>query len=232
MRAGGIGSCGFRVRGKDASIDAFDSLAIDCATKAIGSGHAMAATLEANGPFGCSVLTLQLKCAGSSRKSAGASPSRVSPLALNRQCADLNSQETGAMNVRTISLHLSDHARFFPAAVAFAALALIGCARVTAATQIGAITVSVPTVKTVGSDSLTGAPIERSTVTARVGFDPRTLTTESGVARLREQVLEAASKACSAAFTDDYERCVLSTVQAVEPQVDEAIARSKGSSTG
>lgn len=136
------------------------------------------------------------------------------------------------MNARTVSLHLSDQRRFFPAAFAFAALAVIGCARVTAATQSGAITVSVPSIKTVGSDSLTGAPIEKSTVTARVGFDPRTLTTQSGVARLRAQVLEAASKACSAALTDDYERCVLSTVQAVEPQVDEAIASSKGSSTG
>ena len=136
------------------------------------------------------------------------------------------------MIVRTVSLHLSDQRRFFPAALACAALALSGCARATAAAASGAVTVSVPTVKTVGSDSLTGAPIEKSTVTVRVGFDPRTLTTEAGVARLREHVLEAASKACRVALTDDYERCVLTTVEAVEPQVDKAIARSKGSSGG
>jgi UrcA family protein len=134
------------------------------------------------------------------------------------------------MSIRTLSVRLSDGRRFLPAAFAFAALAVIGCARATAATQSEAITLSVPTVKTVGSDPLTGIPIEKSTVTARVAFDPRTLTSEAGVARLREQVLEAASKACRAALTGDYERCVLTTVQSGEPQVDEAIARSKNSS--
>ena len=136
------------------------------------------------------------------------------------------------MSIRTLSVRLSDGRRFLPAAFAFAALGIIGCARVTASPKGEAITLSVPTVKTVGSDSLTGSPIEQSTVTARVVFDPRTLTSEEGVARLREQVLEAASKACRAALTDDYERCVLTIVQSAEPQIDEAIARSKGSSPG
>ena len=136
------------------------------------------------------------------------------------------------MSTPTVSLDLGRPRRSLPAALAFIALGVIACTRATAATPSGAITVSVPAVKTVGSDSLTGAPIEQSTVTARVGFDPRTLTTESGVARLREQVLEAASRACRAALTDDYERCVLTTVQSVAPQVDKAIERSRESSSG
>lgn len=136
------------------------------------------------------------------------------------------------MSTQTVSPHSSRPQRSLPAAFAFIALAVIACTRASAATPSGTITVSVPAVETVGSDSLTGAPIEQSTVTARVGFDPRTLTTESGVARLREQVLEAASRACHAALTDDYAGCVLTTVQSVAPQVDKAIARSRESSSG
>jgi UrcA family protein len=134
------------------------------------------------------------------------------------------------MSTRTTSLRLSDPTRFLAAAFAIAALAVIGCARGTAAAHREAITVVVPTLKTVGSDSLTGTPIEKSTVTARVAFDPLTLTTESGVARLRERVLEAASRTCRAALTEDYEKCVLETVRSAEPQVDQAIARSRDSS--
>lgn len=91
---------------------------------------------------------------------------------------------------------------------------------------------SAPTVKIVASDSLTGAAIEKSTVTARVTFDPLTLATESGVAELRERVLEAASKACRAALTDDYERCVLESARSAQPQIDEAVAWSKANSAG
>ena len=136
------------------------------------------------------------------------------------------------MSTPTVSLRLRDPRRFLLAAFAIAALAVIGCARATAATRGPDITVSVPTVKTVESDSLTGAPIEKSTVTARVAFDPLALTTDSGVARLRERMLEAASQACRAALTEDYERCVLQAFQSARPQIDEAIARSKGSSRG
>jgi UrcA family protein len=122
--------------------------------------------------------------------------------------------------------------RTLPAVFAIAALAVIGCARATAGTYSEAIAVSAPTVKIVGSDSLTGAAIEKSTVTARVAFDPLTLATQSGVAELRERVLEAASKACRAALTDDYERCVLESARSAQPQIDEAVARSKGNSAG
>ena len=152
--------------------------------------------------------------------------------ALADQCADFNAQEIDTMRARILPLRLSDPSSSLPAAFAVAALAVIGCARATAGTYSGDITLSAPTVETVGSDSLTGAPIERSTVTARVAFDPLTLSTESGTAELRERVLEAASKACRAALTEDYERCVLEAVQSAQPQVDKAIARSRGSSPG
>ena len=131
-----------------------------------------------------------------------------------------------------VSLRLIDPRGSLSAAFTVAALAVIGCARATAGTYSGDITVSSPTVKTVGSDSLTGAPIEKSTVTARVAFDPSTLSTESGADELRERVLEAASEACRAALSEDHEGCVLETVRSAQPQVDKAIARSKGGSPG
>ena len=134
------------------------------------------------------------------------------------------------MSTRTVLFRLAHPLRSLPAAFAFAALAVIGSARANAATPSGDITVSAPTVKDVGTDSLTGATIEKWTVTARVAFDPLTLSTVSGTAELRERVLEAASQACRAALTDDYEKCVLETVQAAQPQVDKAVARSKGGS--
>jgi UrcA family protein len=155
--------------------------------------------------------------------------SRIDP-ALGDQCADFNSQEIDTMSARILSLHSFDPRRSLPAAFAAAALAVIGCARADTATYSGDITVSLPTVETVGSDSLTGAPLEKSTVTARVAFDPPTLTTESGAAHLRERVLEAASEACRAALTEDDERCVREAIQTAQPQIDAAIARSRRSS--
>ena len=134
------------------------------------------------------------------------------------------------MSARILSLRLIDPRRTLPTAFAVAALAVIGCARADTATYSGDITVSLPAVETVGSDSLTGAPLEKSTVTARVAFDPPTLTTESGAAHLRARVLEAASEACRAALTEDDERCVREAIQTAQPQIDAAIARSKRSS--
>lgn len=97
------------------------------------------------------------------------------------------------------------------------------------------ITVTAPSVKTVGRDSTTGAPIEEYTAQARVAFDPVWLTTNSGVALLNDDVRNAAEKACYSAdpLTDDGEdTCVREAVRAAQAQIDAAIARARSTANG
>ena len=95
------------------------------------------------------------------------------------------------------------------------------------------ITVSAPTVKVVGHDVATGAPITQVTVIARIQYDPVTLTTNSGVALLKDGVLDAARKLCR---TDNPqmvdESCVRSAVESAQTQVDTAIARARTNAHG
>ena len=94
------------------------------------------------------------------------------------------------------------------------------------------ITIATPKVKVVGRNAdLT--PIEESTVTARVTFDPVTLTTNSGVALLKDQVVAAARHVCAEADPEDIEddeTCIRKAVKATDKQVDAAITRAKQSS--
>jgi UrcA family protein len=110
---------------------------------------------------------------------------------------------------------------------AVGALAIIS-ARANAAAP-DEIAISPPTVKTVGHDSATGAPIEETTVKSTVQFDPVTLTTNSGVALLEDSVLEAAREACDSAapLDDDGGACVRSAVRSAQSRVDGAIARAR-----
>jgi UrcA family protein len=92
------------------------------------------------------------------------------------------------------------------------------------------ITVSAPKVKTVGRDTATGAPIEETTVTTKVQYDPVTLTTNSGVTLLNDSVLDAARKACNSADPlrdDGDDMCVSTAVESAKPQIDAAIARAR-----
>jgi UrcA family protein len=93
------------------------------------------------------------------------------------------------------------------------------------------ITISAPAVKIVGRDYATNAPIEQHTVTAKVVTDPVTLTTNSGVALLKDSVVEAAREACeTAAPLDSYDStCVFEAVKSAQPQVNAAIARARSS---
>jgi len=136
------------------------------------------------------------------------------------------------MNIPTPSIRVNTLRRSLPIALAIGALAVMSArAR---AQDLDEITISAPAVKAVGSDAATLAPIEESTVTARVAFDPATLTTNSGVALLKDSVLEAARKACDAAdpFTPDDGTCVQTAVRSAKPQVDAAIARARSSVNG
>jgi UrcA family protein len=95
------------------------------------------------------------------------------------------------------------------------------------------VTISAPAVKTVGRAEI-GAPIEETTVIARVATDPATLTSHSGVALLKDKVLEAARKACTEAgpLNDDDGTCVRDAVDSAKPQIEAAIARARTSANG
>jgi UrcA family protein len=98
------------------------------------------------------------------------------------------------------------------------------------------VTISAPSVKVVGHDEATNAPIEDVTKTATIQFDPVTLTTNSGVALLKDSVLESALKACNSITIsmadDDTETCVRKAVKSAQAQVNAAIAQARSTANG
>src|SRR5262245_22178299 len=86
--------------------------------------------------------------------------------------------------MKTVSLSL---------ALAVGALALTGNVY---AEELDKITVDQPVVKVVGYELGNEAKMEDVTVVAHVIPDPETLTTDSGIALLNDNVREAARKAC------------------------------------
>lgn len=96
------------------------------------------------------------------------------------------------------------------------------------------VTVTAPATKTVGIDRATLAPIKEVDVTARVSYEPVWLTMNSGVALLKDSVLEAARKACYSAdpTSEDDGTCVRMAVRDAQPQIDAAIARARASENG
>jgi UrcA family protein len=112
-------------------------------------------------------------------------------------------------------------------ALAIGALTVLGAAA--HAEDLDPITISTPSVKIIGHDEATRAPIEDVTVQARIAADAETLRNESGVALLKDRVVEAARKACFAAdpSTLDDGTCVQQAVKAAKPQVAAAIAQAR-----
>jgi len=133
----------------------------------------------------------------------------------------------------TTSIRINTLRRNLPIAFAIGALAIMS-ARAHADDYLDEITIAAPAVKTVGRNSATGAPIQEVTVIARVKADPVKLTTNSGVALLKDSVLDAARKACDAAdpLTPDDGTCVLTAVKAAKPQIDAAVLRARSSVNG
>ena len=120
-----------------------------------------------------------------------------------------------------------------PVAFALGTLAFISAGA--QAADYDEVTISTPGVKTVGHDGATGAPIEEYTQKASVKFDPVTLTTNSGVALLKDSVLDAALKACSSVslpLSDDDGTCVRGAVKSAQAQIDAAIARARSTANG
>ena len=100
------------------------------------------------------------------------------------------------------------------------------------ATTLDPVTISAPAVKVVGRERLTNAPLQQTRISAHVGFKPVTLTTNSGVALLRDSVRNAAFRVCAALGPDSFGTCVIRAEQSAQPQVDAAIARARSATKG
>jgi UrcA family protein len=117
---------------------------------------------------------------------------------------------------------------------AFAIMALAVFSVSAHAAEPSEITVQGPTAKTVGRDYATGAAIKETSVKIAVSYDPVTLTTNSGVALLKDSVIDAAHKACEAAdpFADDDGTCVREAISAAQPQIARAVSQARSSTNG
>jgi UrcA family protein len=121
------------------------------------------------------------------------------------------------------------------ATFAIAAVALISArAQADEPDQVEQVIVSSPAVKTVGRDAATGGPITDTAMTARIQFDPVTLTTNSGVALLKDSVFETARRVCDSIdpFDPDDSTCIRNAVDSAMPQVDAAVARARSTANG
>lgn len=97
------------------------------------------------------------------------------------------------------------------------------------ADEITSITVSAPKVKIVERGPGTRTAIEQVTISAGVQYDPVTLTTNSGVALLKNGVEQAALRVCRAADPGAPEdtQCVRNATHAAQPQIEAAVARAR-----
>jgi UrcA family protein len=149
---------------------------------------------------------------------------------VNGNGAVLNLQETDMISFnRTGALR-----RRLPAALALGVLALMSAGAQAAAPDPDQVTISAPSVKTLGRDEATGAPIEQVTEKATITLDPVTLTTNSGVALLKDSVYGAALKLCESSLTlsDDDGECIRKAVNSAQAQVDAAIAQARSNASG
>ena len=114
-----------------------------------------------------------------------------------------------------------------PLALAVGALALT-TSNVYAA-ELDKVVIDQPVVQVIGRDAGTEAPIENVTVVARVIPDPETLTMDSGIALLNDNVREAARKACFEAdpMTPDDGTCYRKAMASAKQQVAALVAHAK-----
>jgi UrcA family protein len=95
--------------------------------------------------------------------------------------------------------------------------------------KIDEVTISSAKAKVLARDPATGAPITQIMKTARVQYDPVTLTTNSGVSLLKDSVEKAAREVCYSIdpLDPDDGTCVRNAIESARPQVDAAVARAK-----
>jgi UrcA family protein len=118
-----------------------------------------------------------------------------------------------------------------PAAVA---VALAGLSSPAHSEDLTQIVVRGSNTHTVGYDPHGLRPIQQSTVTIGVRYDPVTLTTNSGVALLERAVTKAAYAACQA---DDgssylYNSCVRPAIDQAQPQIARAVQEARNRLNG
>ena len=102
------------------------------------------------------------------------------------------------------------------------------------AAELDRIEIDRPVVKIVGHDAATNAPVEDRRVVARVIPDPETLTTDSGIVLLNDNVREAARRACFEAdpMNPDVGACYRKAMEEAKPQMAALIARAKSAASG
>jgi UrcA family protein len=129
----------------------------------------------------------------------------------------------------TVNCQRSKIMRTVTLPLAFALSALALNAGNVYAEELDKIAVDAPVVKVIGHDPGTEAKIENVTVVARVIPDPETLTTDSGIALLNDNVREAARTACFKAdpMTPDDGTCYRKAMASAKPQVAAMIAQAK-----
>ena len=131
------------------------------------------------------------------------------------------------MKFSTVSLHADIVRDVLSVALAIGALTAMSTRA--HAEELDPITITGPTVKTIGHDPATWSPIEDVSVEAHIAVDAETLRNDSGVVLLNDRVREAAFKVCNKAekFTVGDEECMHNAIKAAQPQVDAAIKQAR-----
>jgi UrcA family protein len=97
------------------------------------------------------------------------------------------------------------------------------------AAELDRVEIEPPVVKVTGHDPATNAPLETRTVVAHIIPDPETLTTDSGLALLNDNIREAARKACVEAdrMVPDDGRCYRDALASAKTQVAALVAHAR-----
>ncbi|MEJ0035694.1 MAG: UrcA family protein [Gammaproteobacteria bacterium] len=138
------------------------------------------------------------------------------------------------MNASTVTMRKDSLRTGLTIAFVVCALAVLG-SRAQADEPQQEITISATKVKTTPYDPATHGPIQKVTVTAHVATTLDVLTLNSGVAILKDNVLDAARKVCTMAdpmADDDGGDCVRQAVKDAQPQVDALISRARSVNKG
>ena len=117
---------------------------------------------------------------------------------------------------------------FSAASVLLAALALASTGA--RAAELDRVEIDQPVVTITGHDPATNAPVETRTVVARIIPDPQTLTMDSGIVLMNDNIREAARKACFEAdpMVPDDGRCYRDALASAKTQVDALVALARG----
>lgn len=137
------------------------------------------------------------------------------------------------MNASTVTMRKSPLRIGLTIAFTIGALAVFSSHAQAAGTN-QEITITGSRIKTIPYDPITRGPIQEVTVNARVTTPLDVLTLNSGVAILKDNVLDAARKACTMAdpTSDDDSDCIREAVKGAQPQINALVARARSMNNG